>query len=273
MGLVRYKMAVAAGAGIIALAVSAGAQEPCRAVLPERLQTAAIIEKAEIVSAILDDLALRRQVFRLKAANVELFPTLYYHATLAEFRQAATLKPDEAETILNLIIVFYDAYAHNRALFETRGVEGVEKQWRKYYRAASQNKILPPVEFTNLLLDGIDAHLTDLARALRYTFERMQLSKDEMKKLYYSLDGVFGPIAKATEDDIQSVRKDPLVIFESAFGMGNTYVIHARHRAWEKAVAKADLRAKHSQPVLPHEKRSRTYFTLTAEAGCRGNLS
>lgn len=272
MRLVRYKMAVAAGAGLIALAVSAAAQEPCRAVLPERLQAAAIIEKAEIVSAILDDLALRRQAFRLKAANVELFPTLYYHATLAEFRHAATLKPDETEMILDLIIVFYDAYAHNRALFESRGAEGVEKHWRRYYRGVSQKNSLQPGEFTNLLLDGVDAHLTDLARALRYTFGRVKLTNAEMKTLYYSLDSAFGPIAKATEEDIQSVRKDPLMVFESAFGMGNAYVIHARHRAWEEAVAKGDLRAKRPQPVLPHEKRSRTYFTLTAEAGCRGDL-
>jgi hypothetical protein len=261
-------MAVAAGVGLIALAVSARAQEPCRAVLPERLQTSAIIEKAETVSAILDDLALRRQAFRLTAANVDLFPTLYYHATLAEFRHAVTLEPDQAETILDLIIVFYDAYQYNRSLFEHRGVEGVEKHWRRYYRGASQKSGLQPVEFTNLLLDGVDAHLTDLARALRYTFGRMKLSNAAMKTLYYSLDGEFGPIAKATEEDIQSVRKDPLIVLESTFGMGGTYVIHARHRAWESAVAEGRLRAYGAQPVLPHERRSRTYFALRPQPGC-----
>jgi hypothetical protein len=87
--------------------------------------------------------------------------------------------------------------------------------------------------------------------------------------MYYSLDTLFGKVAKATEADIRAVRSDPLIAFESSFGLGTAYVVHARHRAWEAAVTTGRLRAKGPQPVMPRDVRSRTFFGLKTGVGCR----
>lgn len=250
------------------------ADEPCRTLLPERLQTPAIIQKAEQVSGILDELAKSRERFLASGDLIEIFPALYYHATVAQFREAVTHEPPMAEAFLDLIIAFYDAYLSNRQRFDGAGTKAVEPHWRLYYGRAIERNLSKSVDtpaVLAILLYGIDAHLIDLARSIRYSLGRGTVPTEKFREMYFKLDPLFYPVAEAVSKDMTAARQiDPqLMKFESAFGLGPRYVIQARNRSWNEATARGPLRAAAAQPVLPRSKGTRTFFTMEKTEACQ----
>lgn len=250
------------------------ADEPCRPYLPERLQIPAIIQKAEQVSGILDELSKSRERFLESGDLIELFPTLYYHTTVAQFREALSQEPQMAGELLDLIIAFYDAYLSNRQRFDSSGAKAAEAHWKAYYqRATEQNraKTVDTPTILAILLYGVDAHLTDLARSIRYSLTRNRVTVEEFRNVYFKLDPIFYPVAAAANNDISAGRKldERIMGFENTFGLGARYVIMERDKAWKEATASGPLRAAAPQPVLPLKKGSTTFFTIKKTEPCQ----
>lgn len=249
------------------------ADEPCKTFLPERLRNAATLEKAEQVSAILDELAVRRNAFLASGDLVEMFPMLYYHATRAEFREALSRDEPLADDLLDMIIAFYDAYVTNRRSFGEGGAKAVEKHWKTYYeRAVSQGRAndMSTLSLFALLLYGVDAHLIDLARTVRYSIPRARLSAEDLRKGYYDLDPIFYSVSKAAIADIATVKKldARLIGIEQTFGSGARYVIQSRDRSWKDATGGRPLVADAPQPVVSGRKGSSSFFTLEETEAC-----
>ncbi|MFZ1701978.1 MAG: hypothetical protein WBO10_14130 [Pyrinomonadaceae bacterium] len=249
------------------------ADGPCKTFLPEGLRKVDTLERVKQVSAILDELAEKRETFLASGDLVEMFPMLYYHMTRAQFREALSRDQPLADDLLDIIIAFYDAYSINRMLFDERGAKAVEKHWKTYYeRAVEQNraKDLTTLDVFALLLYGVDAHLIDLARTLRYSIPQAKLSTEDLRKGYYGLDPVFYEISKAAVADIAAVKKidERLKDLEQTFGLGARYAIQSRDRSWKNATGGGPLVARDPQPVVPGRKGSSSFFTLEETEAC-----
>jgi hypothetical protein len=239
----------------------------CRPELPPHLTTPGVIEKGGQVSGILEELAARRELFLKGNSMVDLFPALYYHSTETQFGNIANYDAGTAEAVLDLIILFYDAYRHNRMLYDRGGSDAVEKHWRKYYKNAPKlnRKGKPDAsELVAVMLDGVDAHLTDLPRSLRVTFSRMPITIDRLRDEYFRMEAFFSKVSRGMNADMQTVigGRAGVLSADSIFGFGTKYVILLRKRAWDEAVGGKKLKASNPQPELFHGDASRKYFSL-----------
>lgn len=241
--------------------------------LPVHLRTRSILRKAGQVSGILEELASKRQLFLEQRSMIDLFPALYYHSTETQLRNIACYDAGTAETVLDLIILFYDSFQHNRILFDRGGPGAVEKHWRKYYQQAAKlgkRKKVTASELVDLMLDGIDSHLADLPRSLRSTFRRMPITVDELKKHYFEMEGSFSKVSKGMNADLVHVNGGSAGILsaDAVLGIGTKYVNLLRRRAWEEAVSSEKLKVSEPQPEIVHADSSRKYFSLLASSGC-----
>jgi hypothetical protein len=241
----------------------------CKPELPSHLMTAKVLGKAGQVSGILEELAVRRDIFLTEKSTVDLFAALYFHSTEVQFRNIPKYDVGTAESVLDLVILFYDAYKHNRALFDRGGDRYVEKHWQKYYQRAEKlkrKKKASASDLVELMLDGIDAHLTDLPRALRTTFLRMPITVEQLRGQYFEMEGSFSQVSNAMNADLVHVNGGPAGILsaDAMFGVGTKYVNLLRKRAWEEAVSGQKLKASGPQPVLVRTDVSRKYFSLFA---------
>ncbi len=249
------------------------ANGPCRVFIPEKLRTPEIIRQAESVSAVLSDLSARRERFLATGGLIEMFPAIYFHTTQVQFREAVRNDPAVAEAMLGLIVTFYDAYLYNRYAFDNGGLKAVEPHWKRYYQRAAEedrSKKTSTLTVFAISLYGVDAHLIDLARSVRFTIERMTASRDDLQRAYFKLDPVFFEVGKTAMEDLSATRKleDRYVSIERRLGLGARYVITARKQSWNEAVANGPLRATAPQPVLPHMTGNRDFFTFNEKETC-----
>ena len=185
----------------------------------------------------------------------EGFPAIYYHATRVEFDAAIRKNARTTVATLDLIIRFYEAYEHNRRLFDARGVRGVEAHWKRYYEnatKANRKRDLSGSETLDILGDGVRAHLTDLARTLREAFDGKHYSPEELRPLYFDMDPLFRKVARLVTDDIQAVRPVTrmLISLDRVFNIGANYLVALRREAWEHATGGSPLRARGVVPRL-----------------------
>lgn len=227
-----------------------------------------LMKKAETISGIIDELKAERGRFLAKGDPADLFAALYFHTTRAEFAYVLSNDPEVRPEMLDMIITFYDAYRSNRDAFAKGGSGAVEPHWRSYYKGAvtarkgganSMGTII------GLLLSAVDAHLSDLSRTIRHEFERSPRKKDAIVASYDKMDPIFADAAKRSNDDIiEGLNAAPtLRSLDSTFKFGETYVIHARHRAMELALSGERLKVKRPQPHIDHTNRSQVNFAVT----------
>lgn len=272
-----FRRSVIAAGVLFACVTSSFADVPCRILLPERLRTTEVIQQAEQVSAILDDLSKNRERFLQTGDLTELFPELYYHSTLAQFENAMSLDPPMAEAMLRFMVIYYDSYTNARQAFDLGGAKAVEPHWRRYYsRAVELNRSKKPSSFEVLavLLYGIDAHLIDFARSMRHTLSNSGIKADEFRDAHIKTDKAFFSAAKAINKDVSDVRKldGRIMTWEGRLGLGARYVIKGRNEAWTEAIGNGPLRAAKPMPVLPRKEGSNIYFTLNAAEACQKPL-
>jgi hypothetical protein len=273
----RLLQSLAAMIAVVICAAASLADGPCRTLIPEKLRTPNVIKQAEQVSRILDELSKSRDKFLQTGDLIELFPELYYHATRAQFERAMTLDPPMAEAMLGFMAVYYDSYKSNRLAFDSGGAKAVEPHWKLYYqRAVERNlqKAPAPYEVLAVLLYGIDAHIIDFGRALRYTLANSGVNADEFRAVHLKTDAAFFKADEAINKDVAEVRKlkGKIMSLESQLSLGARYVIKGRNEAWTEAVGKGPLRARATQPVLPRLDGSNTYFTLSESEACKKPL-
>lgn len=276
MGLAVRQLAVraiAAWAVMPACTTLALADAPCRIFVPEKLRTPEVIRQAEQVSAVLSDLAKRRERFLASGDLIEIFPTIYYYTTQAQFREALNNDPDVAATMLGLIVTFYDAYLANRFAFEKGGAKAVEPHWKRFYeRAVEENRAKKTSTLTvfAISLYAVDAHLIDLARSIRFTLDRTSVTREKLRAAYYKTDPVFYDAGKSAMADLSKVQnlEERYVSIERRLGLGARYVITARSNSWQEAAGDGPLRAVAPQPVLPRGPGSTEFFTFAESEAC-----
>ena len=249
------------------------AETSCKPGLPPHLRSPDIIKKAGIVSGMLEILAERRERFLKTGDLVEIFSTLYFHATRAQFEAALEKDPELAEEMLDLIIRFFDAYEYNRQRFDRGGAKAVEPQWKDFYKTAvatNKQKDVSGLSITFLLFDGVRAHLTDLARTLREAMAQKRVSEEKLRTLFFDMDRLFKGVSHRTVDDIAKMRESmsTLAGLDKALNIGANYVIVLRRDAWEAAVGAGPLKAKDSVPLLGHTNDSREFFSESGNIDC-----
>ncbi|MCB1023276.1 MAG: hypothetical protein KDB79_02730, partial [Acidobacteria bacterium] len=227
--------------------------------------------KAREISAILEELENSRKKFLAAGNFLELFPTVYYYTTKFEFERVVANKTRYPLEKMEMIIRFFDAYKYNREAFEKGGTKAVEPHWKKYYEKAqaANNAVKFEDKYdtaTEILLDGIDAHLVyDLPRFVRYFSLNSRKPIAELKEEYDALDEVLSFAAAQTDRDIlNSFKISPNG--ESAYEMffsGAAYLKNSRKMAWDLGVSRKPLLTKEAQPVLRHNASS-TKFLPTA---------
>ena len=211
-------------------------------------------EKIGLVQDILRSLHIRRDRFVTTGDMVESFPALYYHATRVELEDALTKDERTAGVALGLMIRFYDAYEHNRRLFDAKGVGGVEGHWREFYRSAvkaNRQRQLSGMDTMWVLIDGVKAHLTDLARTMRDAIGEKRMSEAELRDLYFDMDPLFRRVSREAAGDIAVARKPArqILALDRLFNFGANYLTILRREAWEAAVSGAPLVAR---GLVPH---------------------
>lgn len=230
--------------------------------------------KAKKNAAILDDLSNRRNRFLDTGDYLEVFPALYFNTTVIDLDHILHIDSNKAAFFLDVMLVFYDAFETNRRAYERGGVGAVEPHWRGYYRRASQlNRKRTASEFDllMLILDGVDAHLADLPRALRFVSVVYRTPLDAFKSEYDSMDSLFSSVVERFYSDIQQALKirSRIISLEGRFGFGSNYVIYARQKAWEIASKNLPLRTKKPQPVLHHRELNEARFIAVLDMiGC-----
>ncbi len=234
---------------------------------PAGSRNAEILKRAGIVSGILEELAVERERFLKKGDPADLFPTLYFNVSRIEFAHVLASDADVRPEMLDMIITFYDAYRANRDAFDKGGRGAVESHWKSYYRGAAEARKSGSnsmATIAGLILSGVDAHLDDLSRTIRYEFARSPGKKDAIVEAYNKMDPLFAEASRLANDDIIEGMKTASTLrsLDSTFKFGETYVIHARHRAMERALSPGKLKIKSPQPKLLHPDTSRKYFEV-----------
>ncbi|MEZ5346968.1 MAG: hypothetical protein R2681_15580 [Pyrinomonadaceae bacterium] len=226
------------------------------------------LRKAGQVSSILGKLGNSRSKFIKSGDPAELFPTIYFYTTKLEFEKVLSGRSDLPVEKLEMIISFYDAYQHNRDLYENGGPDAVEDHWKKYYSGAAnfERSMEPEAKYekmTEILFDGVDAHVYyDLPRFIRfYTRDRGE-DLSALKKEYDTFNKVFSDAALSANKDILAVifKSEPPGERNEVFKTGASYMIVARNRSWNLGIGRKPLPTKLSQPVLRHSDASTTYF-------------
>ncbi len=236
-----------------------------------------LLKKARQVSGILEELSARREDFLRNGDPVDLFPALYFSTTAAEFRNVLLNNPNNRMEMLEMMIVFYDSYKLNRDEFEKRGIGSVEAHWRKYYKNAAKaraSKSHSTSQIVEILLDGIDAHVIDLSRAVRFVIAHRNGPTSDLKLAFDSMNAIFPRITKNVNEDIVNALKSSTLLLstDKTFGVGSTYIVYAREKAWDLAVSGKRLRTRRPQPILAHRDDSRVYIPLDYNgSACAGN--
>ncbi|MBV9216960.1 MAG: hypothetical protein JO053_12370 [Acidobacteria bacterium] len=271
---IKIGLPTAVFALIIGLVNARGQASPPPCVfMPKALRTPEIIHKAGQVSQILEELKANRDHFIRTADPEDLFAVLYYPTTLAELKNATGLDPPLAEAALDSIIVFYDAFRANQLAFKRGGLRAVESHWKPYYRSAarlSKQHQVGPTDIAFLGMDAIDAHLTDLARMLRYLLPRMSVPVEAYRTVYFNMDHLFETVPRQADEDIERTLPTAaqLASLDRTFHFGRAYVVYARHKAWDIAVGTGRLKTAKPQPILDHDDKSRAFFTTSDDARC-----
>ncbi|MBX3292756.1 MAG: hypothetical protein KF881_07690 [Acidobacteria bacterium] len=267
----------AAGAVLFVLAfVAVCPADDCPVLIPEKLRTAEILDRAEHVSAVLDKLVERREAFLNSGDIVEIFPALYFHTTRQFFEKAFAFESDVSTAMLKMIEAFHDAYEYNRIAFDTGGAKAVEPHWKKYYVRASQERRRKPGKPISLLtayailLHGIDAHLIDLGRTVRNESSSHIVRSDAFREAYFRMNKVFARAAQAANRDLSAALgiRSRLLDFERSLSLGARYIIQGRTASWNEGIGVDPLRAKGPHPVMPSQRRSFYYFTTDESHPC-----
>lgn len=201
----------------------------------------------------------QRDKFVRDGRFVDVFPALYFESTDAMILETRMMNAEPAQLLSEQIRLFYNAYEANRSAFESEGASAVESHWKAYYREAVRlegKKEVTAFEVIGLILDGVDAHLTDLPRSIRYQLRAHPDSVERLKILYFQLDKLFPTVVKNFDADVAATfgKRGISVPPFSLFNVGANYVTHARHNAWEAAAGNEKLRAKKPQPRLCREQ-------------------
>ena len=224
------------------------------------------LNKAGQVSGILEEMGESRKKFLDSIDFVELFPTLYFHTTKLEFYKVLANKTEYPVIKLDMILRFYDAYKMNRKLFDKGGVDSVEPHWKNYYQKASEinykDRDKKTIDVaTEILLDGIDAHVYDISRFVRDFVANKTKQEALLKKEFDSIDSVFVKSADQTNSDIvKALNINASESEHNLYKSGAAYIIFARKKAWEMGVSKKPLFAKNRQPKFEHASDSRAFF-------------
>ncbi len=207
---------------------------------------------------VLERLRDQRDKFIREGKFADVFPALYYATTKAMLDETRSMDAADAQVLNEQIALFFNAFETNRLAFESKGASAVEPHWKAYYSEAVrlEKKKATAFEAITLILDGVDAHLTDLPRSIRYQIRSRPNSTERLKMLYFGFDSLFPAIVRAFDADVaaafgkRGIAAPPFTLLN----VGANYVIRARHNAWEVAVGSEKLRTKKPQPTLCKEK-------------------
>lgn len=226
----------------------------------------------------LELLAGYRKSFLTKGGLIDLFPTAYYHTTLAEMKNIV----DEHSTYkypiekMHQMLAFFDAYQDNRLLWGASKKGLVEEHWRIHFDQAEStlyNDINPACLGIGVVLgSGIDAHVKyDLPRAIRYAYENrsnQSLSKQALEYDFNQTDEIFPKTNEKTKIDIAYIRNCSKYmqdigedIFAKELGLFNSDgdVVDMRRDAWDEAYSGQPIKGKNGnnlkpQPLTDHNK-------------------
>lgn len=160
------------------------AEKPNEAVLREELYYQLI--------GVVDELGEYRNRFLQKAHLVDLFPTAYYHTTLAELLKIrANIYKDPIEKMQQML-VFYAAYRKNRIWWE-QGSSKLEYHWKNHFTKADvywapkneqeQEQEAYLLSLRSIMSTGIMAHVTwDFPRAIRHAWKTQPSNNYQVAK-------------------------------------------------------------------------------------------
>ncbi len=244
----RWVFVAAVITGFILLSFSVALAGDCGPADGERLSADGVLEL----------LSRQRDRFLEQGRFADVFAVLYHATTDEMIRESKSMAAEDAALLERQIVLFYEAYESNRRAFDTHGASAVEPHWKAYYRDAGnleKKKDVTGFDVMWLMLNGVDAHLNDLPRSLRYQLRERPNITDRLKMIYFRLDTIFPAVVRSLDADILAAfgkRGSPAPQF-ATMNIGPVYVTHARLRAWEAATGTGKLRAKGPQPRLCKE--------------------
>lgn len=213
---------------------------------------------AEKVAAILAELTLRRKRFHATGDHLELYPTFACNMVVEDFYHMVRLTSRNAALLFDVVVTFYDAHEANRRAFQSGGIASVEPHWRRYFKRAvklNRKRASSQVDILLLILDGVEAHLADLPRALLNVSNACGKPLSTIEKEYDSIDPLISQSVFWSIRDIRRARKlDDTRLIERCMAVGANYVIYERRKAWKIAVNKLPMRTIRPQPVLDRDQ-------------------
>lgn len=221
---------------------------------------------------VLSELSDYREQFLSDGKLINLFPTAYYHTTLAELKNIVDSVNGYDHPIekMKQMLAFYDAYKFNRVTWDFGQYHLVEEHWKIHFDTASRNiSHYIYADLKEALNTAIDAHVKyDLGRAIKFAFNNrynLILRSDNLLDDFKRTDIIFSNTAKLTNRDIASTN---VLYIEWVLNAGNSvldkdeYVKDLRMESWVRAfnsinnssdllgVSGNPLRA---QPTMNHE--------------------
>ncbi|MBK9153245.1 MAG: hypothetical protein IPM25_03320 [Chloracidobacterium sp.] len=224
------------------------------------------------VAAILNELSLRRQRFLTTGDHLELYPTFACNMVAEDFYHMVRLTSSDTALLFDVVVTFYDAHEANRRAFAAGGLAAVEPHWRRYFKRAvklNRSRSSSQADILLLILDGVEAHLADLPRALTHVSAVYGRPLGVIEDEYDSIDPLISQSVFWSIRDIRRARKlDDTRLIERCMAVGANYVIYERRKAWRIAVNDLPMRTKLPQPVLDRDQIDRSKLSAVFDLIC-----